>query len=142
MTRKGKWGSNRTVTQMLWTGAAQNLVVVFFGAMRPYLLVKDSRFPQPLRPHTLQLTERRGGACDEERCCPILRRQMSGGGAKSTAKSCKVRTPEGIGTVEWLARVFHGSRTKCCPFFRRYFLANGRRTKCCPFFPFDFSCHA
>ena len=50
-------------------------------------------------PHTPLLSERGGGA--EAGC------------------SKKVVKPEGLGIVEWLARVVPNSRrTKCCPFFR------------------------
>ena len=51
--------------------------------MRPYLLDKLSRFPQPLRPHTLQLTERRGGANVKHPAPHTPQLPERGGGAKA-----------------------------------------------------------
>ena len=90
--------------QMLWTGAAQNLVVVFFGAMRPYLLVKDSRFPSTSKCPIPRRSQRDPGEGQREKSCapyPVDPRGIQGRGIKQDAAKCD--KPEGRGIVEWLA---------------------------------------
>ena len=58
-----------------------------------------------------------------------------GGGAESRMPQSVIRLPEGLGTVEWFARVVpYERRTECCPFFRFSF-ANGEKDKMLSIYP-------
>ena len=65
-----------------------------------------------------------------------LRFKERGGGARGRMQQSVIRLPEGLGTVEWFARVVpYEKRTECCPFFRlSFFLRMGEGQNAVHFF--------
>ena len=70
VARKGKWGGNRTVTQMLWTSVGQ-MQVVFLVRIAPVSSRKLSRFHLPPGCPIPRRSQRDPGEGQREVHCPI-----------------------------------------------------------------------